>query len=251
MQHPEPLFLKTISILLTTRIKLTNKHKIEVDLSDTKEYLQASADDLNLYFTDTFLLFEDTNQWEHVDQFVLPTNGGLFIKTNNVEARPLKNAKIKFVFPETGLYNFKKGVISYKRKSLRQNKKGFCANTADMMNITSVFGKLYSLPYGFILSQTWKWIPSYVNTVFLASKYPDMEEAYTKVRRLQDFARAITKDFFIGQGITSRDPSLWFRQTLIGKCSDKHQIVIENPVFLQEVIDQFIPMGINIEESTT
>ena len=236
-----------------TTLLITDKTK-EVDLSDTDKYLSVSAEDLNLYFADTFLLFEDSKIWEHVGLFEPDNFGNIIIKTQSpslLPPRKLQNAKIRFAFPEVGLYNYKKGVISYKRKTLRQNKKGFCSSTAEMLNVVNLFTHFYDIPYGFLLSQTWKWIPPNVNVVFKHSKYPSFEEAHSNVLKLRDFARAISKDFFIGQGITSRYPSLWFHQTLIGKCPTQDQIIIENPIFLQEAVDYFLPIGVDIEEHSS
>lgn len=154
---------------------------------------------------------------------------------------------IEFSFPDSGLYNYKKGVISFRRKSYRQNRKGLCSSTADILNCTALFEGFTLLPYGFKLSQTWRWLTPTINNAFLNSGYLEFEDAYKKVRTLKDFAKAVNKNFFLGQGLRSKAPSLWFRQTLVGSCPAKDQIVVENQAFIQEVMDQFIPIGVGID----
>lgn len=222
-----------------------------VDLSDTDQYLSVCLDDLNLYFAGTFLFFEDENRWEKVKEFY--DDRGIQIKscwsTADINTR-LEGRKIRFSFPQTGFYNFKKSVLDFRRKTHRQNKKGLCSTSGEVNNVSNLYEKYINFPTGFRLSQMWSWTPENVTTLFEKSGSLELENAYTEVSKLQSFARAVSPTFFLGQGITSLKPTLWFNHTLIGRVLTKKKIVVDDSLFLQEVLDFFLPQGIEVDATS-
>jgi len=229
---------------------------LEADSSDTTGYLNVSVEDLNLYFAQTYLKFpKRENKWFWIQEFCGNSDAGpqVVIKTasNSYITRSLDDEQLEFVFPETGLYNFKAGAVFLYRKTERQNKKGLCPGTIGVFNTLNLFKAYHTFPTSFELSQLWRWTHLNVNTTLSAHKEPDYEKTYQRVRQLRVFSRAIDKSFFLAQGITNSFPSIWFRNTLIGNCPSKNKVVIQNPAFLQEAIDFFIPQGVSVDSVDT
>lgn len=231
---------------------LPQKSEIPFNLSDTVDYLSVGREDFNLYFSDTFWRFEDSQCWEYIVGTLENAGEKIFVRSKANEGRenqrPIKGIPVSFGFPKTGLYNFKKGVISFRRRTFRQNKKTLCSSTGEIYSSVNLFAGFLPLPQNFLISQMWRWTQANVQSVFGdKSGYSELEDAFESVRKLRTFSRALNRNFFLGQGITSKQPSLWFHQTLIGRCPAKNEIVVSNRAFLQEVIDQFIPAGVSID----
>lgn len=187
-------------------------------------------------------------RWEKIQDFL--NNGTQHVNTQwkgPPTLRKLHLTPMQFYFPEVGLYNYKKGVVLYNRKTLRQNKKALCRLSTKISNILDFYGQ-YTQPFsqGFKLSQAWEWKPQIVDSTFECGKFLSFDEAYRSVRRLQTFARAVSRTFFIGQGISSTEPLLWFRKTPVGRAVSKTQLIIDNPAFFQETFDYFLPQGVDV-----
>ena len=221
------------------------------DLSDTEGYRGLSAEDAALYFHDTFLLFPQENSYGRiatvdVNHANMRTNFHVNFG-HDIKMFDLPDVPVDFGFPETGIYNFKKGTVLFYRRSHRQNKKGLCSGTAGVSNTTSMFGRFYNIPTGFLMSQSWRWDALNLNHIFVKGTLSAFDEAVDAVVRLKAFSRAISRNFLVGQGIDSKAPSLWFRHSLIGAIPAKGKIEILNPSFLQEAADYFLPQGVSID----
>ena len=225
-------------------------------LSDTTEYLKVSPEDLSLYFADTYLWFNDTKCWEYVQGPGATVGGGIILRsvgTGSVKERALSDLDVSFEFPEIGLYNFKKGIVSFRRKTERQNKKALCPSTAHVIGGIHLFSSFALVPPVFNMSQLWRWNIVNVQNLFGvgSDKFPEFEDVYTDVKRMKAFARIFNRQFFLGQGLRSKHPSLWFRHSLIGRAVSTKEIVIENPAFLQEALDFFVPQGVSVDVEET
>lgn len=225
------------------------------DLSDTQGYWDLRAEDASIYFNDTFLFFPRKKSWGHITNVGVAPDGatelnvhfGHGISGGHRYLLPEARDDLDFGFPETGIYNFKKGTILLYRKSHRQNKKGLCGGTAGISSTMAVFSKFYSIPVGFLMSQAWRWDVHNLNNVLVRGKLTEFDEAFESVVKLKTMSRALSRNFLVGQGIETKDPSLWFRHSLIGILPAKGKIEILNNSFLQEAADFFLPQGVSID----
>lgn len=225
-----------------------NQNFRNIDLSDTKEYLTIGLEDLNLYFADTYLYFPKKEEWGYLKEFRSDNLGKIYFEVRGLpDFVKLENEKIDFCFPEIGLYNYKNGVVFFFRRNQRQNKKGLCETTGLVLNAINLFKEVILISDNFKMSQMFRWSPKSVNQLFIKGKLLSLEEAFIGILKLKHFARAITREFFLAQGIDSKFPSLWFRQSLIGFVMSKESIIIKNKAFIQEALDYFIPLGISVD----
>jgi hypothetical protein len=224
--------------------------RFKVDLSDTSEYLGVASDDLNLYFQGTFLkLFGQWDKVRGMGRAASSSNpNAIVVESDSFPQGKRLSSKtdVDFSFPEVGLYNYKYGVVSFRRRSLRQNKKGLCSGTAEFFPVINQFETFVEIPAGVKILNAWRWSRANLVGVFSEDNHKEFAEAWSEIGKRRVVARAVNHDFFIGLGITNKFPSLWFRQTLIGHCPTKDSIVVENTSFLQETLDTFIPQGLDI-----
>lgn len=246
----------------------SNKVKVselEVDQSDTKDYLNVGVPDLNLYFMGTFLRIgipeECDPEWHYVSGFSANDDVTKDPEKITVTLYPAKhNAKkihailadldIDFSFPQVGLYNYKDSAIFFMRRNWRQNKKGLCEDTTHCLPVTNFFTPFVSLPISFGLRNIWRWTAANVEKVFSQAEYMDLSDAFKRIKKYKCLAKALNLNFLLGQGLATKDPSLWFRKTLIGSVLSPTTIQINNPLFLQEAIDFFQPQGVTVQNGT-
>lgn len=235
-----------------------------IDLSDTSEYLNISRSDLNLYFAHTHVkvITPDTKrpEWAFISQFDYgegqdPEEGSqdsdafviLRVPSGSKSMRyRLEDVKFDFEIPQTGLYNYKKAVVLLSRRSYRQNKKTICNGTVSFFNTFELFRQFTPIPEKFLLNNAWSWTIKNVDNVFSFNTYLTLEEAFKRVSKLKDFSRALNPNFFVGQGIDTQIPSLWYRKTLIGDVLSTKSILIRNQSFIQEAQDFFLPEGVTV-----
>lgn len=220
--------------------------------TDHPEFLELNKSDLNLYFAQTFL--KVNKEYCYVKDFgghniIDMSCVGIFRDDPKVRVFPLASSNIEFGFPPVGLYNYKKCVVFCSRKALRQNKKALNANTFSIVNVLPLFHRFKMLPMRFSLSQIFTWSVGNIHGLFHKHEYPEYPKALNKITNLKAFARAISPQFFLGPGIDSKYPSLWFRESLIGNAINEELISVKNKSFLQEALDYFTPKGVNVDAS--
>lgn len=235
---------------------------VELDLSDTAEYLSVNANDLNLYFAGTYLKIGVPEQkdfvWANIAVFHQdePSNTPkrdhvfvdvIFEKTTKIARYRLSDVDFDFSFPSVGLYNYKNAAIFFLRRNWRQNRKGLCEDTAQCLPVMSFFSPFVTIPLSFSLKNLWRWSVTNLNQTFIKSEYMELEDAFNRIQKCKCLAKALSLNFLLGQGITGETPSLWFRKTMIGTVLDKQTVEINNALFLQEALDFFQPQGINVQ----
>lgn len=229
----------------------------QIDLSDTDEYLSVNQGDLNLYFAETYLKVgfpeKQTPQWAYCRCFSAEgpsetkkerIHVQLMFEGSKIEEVRVSDLGFDFSFPPTGLYNYRNGIVLFLRRNFRQNKKGLHQETGQFITAPNLYARFTEFPTGFALRNVWRWTPSNLNQVFMKSDYMEFSDAYAKICGLKSLAKALSLNFFIGQGLVSKEPAIWFRKTPIGVAKGENEIEIHNPLFVQEAIDFFQPRGI-------
>lgn len=161
----------------------------------------------------------------------------------------LQDAVINFAFPEIGLYNYKNVCVYFQRTTQRQNKKGLCPSTGNFSNILELYYPYIHFSNSFTYGNQFSWKIATLNQVLTKEDKTEYDVAFSRVRKLKSFSRAFSRNFFLGQGIDTPEPSLWFRKTLIGNALSTKKVVIRNKAFLEEAKDFFIPRGVDVDES--
>lgn len=226
---------------------------------DTERYLEAPPEDLNLYFSDTFLKVREKGKEK--DFYFCYMRDFRFSDRDNIPVVLYNSAKVRggsirkqlaelefdFQFPQVGMYNFRKTVCFFQRTTARQNKKALCKGTALMEPVHNFVGAhAPGVPYAFQLRNQWSWSLATVERTFGQPKYLTVAEGYEAVAKCKAFARALSKNFFIAPGIRDVYPSLWFRRTLVGEVLNPKHIQVSNGMFNQEVIDELSQKGVRI-----
>ena len=239
----------------------------EIDLSDTERYLSIGHNDLNLYFSDTFLKIglpeKEDFTWGMVKSFFTENDvdtkdkSKIFVdllldKTSAKKTRfRLSDISVDFSFPSVGLYNYRNSAVFIFRKNFRQNKKGLCPDTLTCVPVTNLYSRFIPFSTGFAMKNMWRWTINNLNQVFLKSEYMEFVDALERINKYKCLAKALSLNFLLGQGLTDKNPSLWFRKTLIGSALNYHEVMVNNPLFLQEAIDFFQPQGVTVTNGHT
>lgn len=242
-----------------TRVKLKVTGE-EIDLSDTENYLKVGLSDLNLYFAGTFLRCGIPEQEDFTWMFIHGFSADSELtkspdkitvslipeKTNRKTLFTLSDLDFDFAFPAVGLYNYKNSAVFFMRRNWRQNKKGLCEETAHCVPVTQFYSPFVSFPASFSMRNLWRWSAANMNQAFLRSEYMGLADAYARVRKYKCLAKALSLNFLLGQGLMGKNPSVWFRKTLIGSALGPNAVKINNPLFYQEAIDFFQPQGVEV-----
>ena len=224
------------------------------NLKDTEGYLQANTDDLNLYFSGTFLKIKHSGTdlgYCFIESFVPTIEGRKMLCFRKAGQRqyielPVEQVQLDFSFPTVGAYNYLKTVILAQRKTARQNKKGLCSGTFSISPVHEKFLQFGQVPEMFRMKNGWGWTHGNVVKTFGEIGYHSLDKAYRAVAGCQAFARAVSPDFYVAQGICSEEPSLWHRQTFVGNMPNDKTINVVDAMLAQETIDQFKKEGVRI-----
>ena len=229
---------------------------MSIETQDTEGYLEATQEDLNLYFSDTYLKLRDRrNKGEsafcYIREFGNSEDGPIVYYSDTDRGRlqesRLQDMDFDFQFPQIGMYNFQKTVLFFQRTTARQNKKGLCKGTALLQAVHDFVGDFEpGVPYDFRLRNQWKWSTGNVTKTFGKLEYLSVAEGFDAVRKCKAFARALSKNFFVAPGVRGVNPSLWFRRTLVGEVVSPDRIQVTAPLFNQEVIDELSGKGVRI-----
>lgn len=137
------------------------------------------------------------------------------------------NAEIICLHPEKGLFNAIGRMFYYSKLPNRQYRRGVCKDNCLIVDPVLSLWIEKSFFNGDVLQYAF-------NTIYLPLK-----EVLQNLRSRLSVSLAFSKDFGISQSIT-KDRSqllLWYHDTCIGYITDKDVIVVCNPYFEQEVID--------------
>ncbi len=223
------------------------------DARDTQGYREASGEDLNLYFSSTFLkMKEGATDYGYCFIEAVIGNGSdkvvIFRKPGSSRGieRNLRSLDVDFTFPTVGVYNYLKTVVHAQRKTARQNKKGLCSGTFNVSPVHERFSQFGRVPDMFRMKNGWGWTGVNVANTFGTPSYMSLDKAHKAVVGCSAFARAVSPEFYLAQGICSEAPSLWYRGTFVGNVTNPKAIEVIDPMFAQEVIDQFRKEGVTV-----
>ena len=220
---------------------------------DTKGYLEVSIEDLNLYFSGTYIKVQKDTDSDFSYHYMIAfgsDRANKFAEFKTPEGKSglwmLKSLGFDFQFPKTGAYNFLNSVLFFRRRTWRQNKKSLCSGTADIQVAHEKLLQFGAVPELFRIQNSWSWNLKNINSAFLHPKYPSLEEAYNDLLGGEVFARALNRSVSLTQGVDSAGPSVWYETSLVGNVVGKKKIEITNPVFFQEIKDSFAKEDVKI-----
>lgn len=229
---------------------------------ESDEYLSISAEDLNLYFRQTYIRVLDSpnappayrkeagkyfycrgfegNRGNKIVTF--SGQGGAF----GAWSDHVKEIQLNFSFPENGAYNFKDSVVLVSRKTERQNKKGLCGGTHDVFNVSGLLHQIIPISATFLMHNNWRWSCEAVNQTFDRQGDYNIVEAFRDVIQCKSLARSLGGPVYITAGISSENPSVWYNKLLLGVMDNPETITVTNPALYQEAKDFFRDKGVDI-----
>lgn len=225
----------------------------------------ASVDDLSMYFSNSLVrATTPTNKslaWYAIYGFQNADSPSWNIilydfAVRRQKAIPVKDVQVFVDFPEEGFYNFRGTTVLTARLAHRQNCKGLCNRT---FNIISLFEtvlqippisgaltrKLYS-PFTYYAEKGDRKMLDWFYQVFSRNERSSYEKALAEICKERVLARAITKNICVSRGVEDLRPSVWFKQHLVGNIPTPKEIVVKNTLFYQEIVDVFSPLGITV-----
>lgn len=223
---------------------------------ETDEYLNLNSDDLNLYFSGTWLQFQANTD---VGLHLVREFGGnrqvtvvYQLPSGRLEVSPFKHMRPVFDLPPVGYYNFKDTAVAVRRRTVRQNKKGICSQTFKVSAVTDVFPRYgAALNTDFLMNNTFSWTSREdVNAVFWERVTSSLPDAYRSIHKLRAAARALSPRFYMTVGLFSKSPTLFAGQLAIGEVVSERQINVLNSLLYQETCDFFRPQGVEVNDSS-
>lgn len=217
-----------------------------------------STDDHNLYFKGAFckLRVNGTTFWSEVAEAgpgTLYLGGPKALYPSNLAINqkiPIEKVEILSVFPTEGWHNTKKHTFLFRRIAEKQYSKGLCSKncyTWGMEDIVQAFGYVsHAIKAGY------KSV-SIVDTDFYSAieegVYYPLRDCYRQIYGRNLFARASSVEFCLSQGVRNKNPSLWYREHLIGDMPSSKEIALFSDEFSQECVDAFQPEGIKVNHA--
>jgi len=215
---------------------------------------ELDAHDLELYLYGSYIktLIPDSPQFEYArcDKVIGHGKSSVFRLTNskgNIEF-PFRELEFDFSFPKSGYYNLERECFLYRQNPMRQYKKGLCSDNHSIYHMLSKILSKYTFSWC-------KWIPNYnldvwksgyLNSLFLTQDSRSIRTRIAKILKGQQVSIALNRDFAISQGIISKNPTIWFRDRIIGELKHPETVEIKNEIFMQEAIDFFSPEEISV-----
>ena len=224
---------------------------------DFKTFQELSTDDLNLYYSLTFLplkVKEDTKKWYHIAGFgaasshvaILPR---VFIIGDDGKKVDYSISSLgwDFDFPLAGNYNFRNSVIIFTRNPARTTHKAISQNTAFFHNLMAPFKRLKQIPAEFYDTHSFNLCTQHLNELFDEVPHNSFITGLEKIMKKQAMARMINDRISISQGIISKLPCIWLKTRLIGQLDvEKARAIPLHDLFVPELQSTFGPLGFSV-----
>lgn len=217
-----------------------------------KDLLDISNEDLVRYFSGTYVKILPDNADEFRYYQIGEINGSgkkaelsIHQDDQNYQFWLLKDLHFDFSFPQSGFYQIEDETVYYAQRPQRQSQKGLNYNSHKLLEFYHLIIRNLPRNLQYFSSNTHLWSCSSLNKIFLKEDLLPIEPKISSVFQTQCMSKALSNDFAISLGVTSKKPQLWFRENIIGRFESPDQITISDDLFLQEAVD-FFPQN-NIE----
>ena len=209
----------------------------------TKDQLHAlSAPDLARYFSEGFAKIQMPGDrkpyWTYVED-VTPSGVLILVRPNKRQRCYIKQISINLSFPETGLYNYDESVAYVSRIPSRTAHKLICYETLSVKPLFRIDGAIH--PKQFLMSV------SELTKIFQKAPKITVSSLFHMMQKGKSLGKIIDRDFAISVPLVCPFPQLWYKTELIGCFVSRNHLVIDNPEYLQEAKDKFLPMNFGVD----
>jgi len=224
---------------------------------------EASVEDLKLYLEGTLVLSNNLDGtktvFEHGISLVKHIDSeNAWICNPIASDRPIGIPLTKWdmlpIHPEVGYYSIHRTCAFLSNRTLRQNRKSVCTNTTCLTNLfrlveaslVCMVQEKLNRPFPDSLKQSYM-LPSNIESIYrillAPQRYFALQHAIQRIVEEKTFARALSKTFACSMGIRTGHPiTLWFNLIPVGYIEHSSRIIVTEPMFFQEVYDQFAPI---------
>src|SRR3990167_6962503 len=213
----------------------------------TKNWLQTlSPEDMTKYLADGFTRIKYPKDkeffWTYIVKIAVPKRNPQFElqrdhQGNKTQIYSLGELKLNLSFPESGLYNYQKQVMSIRRIPYRGTTKIPCAAT---LLVSPLFGLDC---FGFsLVNQKFLFSTITLNQIFEEpnnTRNPEIPDIVNLLMNQQNYCRIYSRNFAISIPLIGEHPNLWYKNRIIGYIKPEQQIYITDSIFFQEALDTF------------
>lgn len=237
---------------------------------DQKTFLTIPAGDLGMYYNHTMLRAQVPSRkfrWYSVVGFSGdhgetadgkgPHGGQVKVSLMEQESAHLPGKMIgqfkltevdwDFHFPETGLYNFKNGVLLLNKVPVRASQKGLNSQNFSVWNLMSPAASNKVIPKEMFEANNFMWTSGDFNTLLEETTEIPFAKGIAKIDAKQIFAYAVDRRIAISQGMLSKMPTIWLKNRIVGEMNfSKEYIYPLHDLFIPELEQSLSQYGFNI-----
>lgn len=220
---------------LFKKAKAPRPVKSEINLKEL------NLNDLGLYLKGAFFRAsqDEGESWQWVQVREVGSKALELKQPKGSKVVPLEKLMLDFTYPETGMFNYKHGVIQFTRSFLRKVKKGIYSENSVFYNFL-LEGyedrKGSKLPPEIISGLNFSFSPDKFEELFNSKCTPYLE-AVNAVNSQKSLARAISRKYVISLGLNDVHPLLWHSLTPFAKVLSPNLIDVKVPYLAQELKD--------------
>ena len=221
---------------------------------DKNLVLKLSGPDINKYLANGYMRIQtpidQKPTWTFIEKYSLNLQTRekelVLSRDEKLGAIEIKQLKLEFQFPTSGLYPYKNGAMIVQRIPTRTNIKIIDHTT---LSVFPLFG--INTPGKSLQEQAFPFSCTTLETLFteVSPEAPNgnLKKALILLSTFpHKMCQVISLKFAISIPLVSTKPELWYLNRIVGRIENENTIIMNHNFFIQEVIDEFKHQNVKV-----